>query len=137
MSEPAPVDFRRNFHIFGNVKKTTALEMLGALAQENRLDAFRLLVQAGPAGMAAGQIATGLGLPAPTLSFHLAQLRNAGLVDCRRDGRSLVYSASWRGMDALMAYLSENCCRGSRCAPPQPSGLSNQSPRTAPRRVKS
>jgi DNA-binding transcriptional ArsR family regulator len=118
------------------VKKTAALEMLGALAQENRLDTFRLLVQAGPAGMAAGEIATELGLPAPTLSFHLAQLRNAGLVDSRRDGRSLVYSVSWNGMDALMAFLSENCCRGSRCAPPRKSAASNSSLRNSSRSVK-
>jgi len=83
---------------------------------------FRTLVQAGPEGRAVGQIAGALGLPGPTLSFHLAQLKGAGLVRCRREGRSLIYSADYEAMSSLVAYLLENCCGGeARCAVPQPS----------------
>jgi ArsR family transcriptional regulator, arsenate/arsenite/antimonite-responsive transcriptional repressor len=92
---------------------------LSALAQENRLDVFRLLVQAGPDGMAAGDVAERLEIPPATLSFHLAQLRQAGLLSMRRDGRSLIYSANYDGMNGLMAFLTENCCHGSAsCAVP-------------------
>lgn len=85
---------------------------LGALAQESRLDIFRLLVQRGPEGLAAGEIAERLGLPSATLSFHLAQLKHAGLVSARRESRSIIYSANYRSMNALLAYLTENCCQG-------------------------
>jgi DNA-binding transcriptional ArsR family regulator len=84
---------------------------LAALAQESRLAVFRLLVQRGPRGLAAGQIGERLGIPGPTLSFHLAQLGHAGLVSSRRDGRSIIYAPDYAGMEALMAYLGENCCR--------------------------
>jgi len=94
------------------MNQATAIGALGALAQENRLDVFRLLVTAGSAGMPAGAIAEKLGLPAPTLSFHLAQLKHAGLVACRRDGRSLIYAANYPMMNGLIAYLTENCCGG-------------------------
>jgi DNA-binding transcriptional ArsR family regulator len=90
-----------------------AVAALGALAQENRLDVFRLLVQAGPEGLPAGQIAERLKLASPTLSFHLAQLKHAGLVQSKRDGRSLIYAADYDGMNALMGFLTENCCAGS------------------------
>ncbi|HET9355734.1 MAG TPA: metalloregulator ArsR/SmtB family transcription factor [Sphingomicrobium sp.] len=96
---------------------TDAVSALAALAQEHRLAAFRRLVQAGPEGMSAGAIAEALGLPNSSLSFHLAQLREAGLVAQRRAGRSLVYSADYPAMDALVAYLMENCCAGGECAP--------------------
>ena len=94
-----------------------AISALAALAQEHRLAVFRALVQAGPEGMAAGAIAEALGLPNSSLSFHLTQLREAGLIGQRRDGRSLIYSADYPAMDALVAYLMENCCAGAECAP--------------------
>lgn len=87
-----------------------ALAALSALAQEARLKAFRLLVTAGPAGLPAGRIAEDLAVPANTLSFHLAHLKNAGLVTCRREGRSLIYAADYGRMRALLGYLTENCC---------------------------
>ena len=95
------------------METSSAVAALGALAQENRLDVFRLLVQAGPEGMAAGDVAERLKIPPPTLSFHLAQLRHAGLISMRREGRSLIYSADYDGMNALMAFLTENCCGGA------------------------
>jgi ArsR family transcriptional regulator len=98
---------------------TAAVASLGALAQESRLQIFRALVQAGPNGRAVGEIMDKLGLPGPTLSFHLAQLKGAGLVRCQRDGRSLIYSADYEAMSSLVAYLLENCCAAdSRCAAP-------------------
>lgn len=91
---------------------------LGALAQEHRLALFRLLVQAGPGGLAAGAIAEALGVPASSLSFHLAQLTTAGLIAQRRDGRSLIYTADYGAMNALVGFLMENCCGGEAvCAP--------------------
>lgn len=96
--------------------KTMALIALGALAQDARLDIFRLLVQAGSEGLPAGQIAERLGLPANTLSFHLNQLRHAGLASFRRESRSLIYTAEYGAMNALLAYLTENCCQGRPCA---------------------
>jgi DNA-binding transcriptional ArsR family regulator len=93
-----------------------AVTKLGALAQENRLDVFRLLVEAGPSGLPAGAIGEQLGLPGPTLSFHLAQLKQAGLVAARREGRSLIYAADFSAMNALLAFLTENCCGGRVCA---------------------
>jgi DNA-binding transcriptional ArsR family regulator len=85
---------------------------LAALAQESRLDIFRLLVEAGTAGLAAGRIGERLALPAATLSFHLNQLRQAGLITFQRQGRSLIYAAEYPAMNALLAYLTENCCQG-------------------------
>jgi DNA-binding transcriptional ArsR family regulator len=92
-----------------------ALAALSALAHEHRLAVFRLLVQAGPDGMAAGTIADALALPASSMSFHLAHLHRAGLVDQRRDGRSLIYTAAYPTMNALMGFLTENCCGGTDC----------------------
>lgn len=92
-----------------------AVEALGALAQEHRLALFRLLVQAGPDGMAAGAIASALGVPNSSLSFHLAQLSRAGLIRQRRQHRSLIYSADYEAMNALVGYLMENCCAGAAC----------------------
>jgi ArsR family transcriptional regulator len=94
------------------MEKPDAIAALSALAQDSRLDAFRLLVQAGEEGMPAGQIGERLGLPSATLSFHLNQLRQAGLVTFRREGRSLIYLAEYPAMNALLGYLTENCCRG-------------------------
>jgi DNA-binding transcriptional ArsR family regulator len=94
------------------MEKTDAIAALAALAQESRLDVFRLLVQAGPDGIPAGQIAERLGLPSATLSFHLNQLKQAGLVTFRRESRSLIYTAEYDAMNALLGYLTENCCQG-------------------------
>jgi DNA-binding transcriptional ArsR family regulator len=85
---------------------------LASLAQETRLAIFRLLVERGPDGLAAGTIAERLDVPDSSLSFHLAHLTRAGLLVQRREGRSLVYSADFGGMNSLVAYLTENCCRG-------------------------
>ncbi len=97
-----------------------AVGSLGALAQEHRLALFRLLVQAGPGGMAAGDIASALGIPNSSLSFHLAQLSRAGLIRQQRQHRSLIYSADYGAMNALVGYLMENCCAGAACAPDAP-----------------
>lgn len=94
----------------------SAVEALGALAQEHRLTLFRLLVQAGDKGMAAGAIAERLGVPNSSLSFHLAQLKNAGLILQERQHRSLIYRANYTAMNALIGYLMENCCAGANCA---------------------
>jgi DNA-binding transcriptional ArsR family regulator len=100
------------------VNEKTAISALGALAQETRLKAFRLLVEAGLDGMPAGSIADALAVPAPTLSFHLAHLTHAGLILQRRDRRSLIYSANFSAMNTLIAYLTENCCGGTaKCEP--------------------
>src|ERR671937_3035488 len=94
------------------MEKTDAVAALAALAQDNRLDVFRLLVQAGPEGMAAGAVAEALDLAPNTLTFHFDRLRMAGLVSVRREGRSMIYAARYEAMNALLAYLTENCCRG-------------------------
>jgi ArsR family transcriptional regulator, arsenate/arsenite/antimonite-responsive transcriptional repressor len=94
-----------------------AVTALSALAQEHRLALFRLLVQAGEQGMAAGAIAERLGVPNSSLSFHLAQLSRAGLISQQRRSRSLIYRADYAAMNALVAYLLENCCAGDVCAP--------------------
>jgi ArsR family transcriptional regulator, arsenate/arsenite/antimonite-responsive transcriptional repressor len=90
-----------------------AVTALAALAQENRLEVFRLLVQAGPDGMAAGHVAEKLGLAPNTLTFHFDRLRTAGLVTVRRDGRSMIYAARFETMNGLVSFLTENCCQGS------------------------
>lgn len=95
----------------------SVIRALGALAQEHRLATFRQLVEAGPEGMAAGALAEALGLPASSMSFHLAQLSHAGLVTQRRQSRSIIYSADYAAMGAVMGYLTENCCGGASCAP--------------------
>jgi ArsR family transcriptional regulator, arsenate/arsenite/antimonite-responsive transcriptional repressor len=95
------------------MQATTAIEALGALAQEHRLALFRLLVQAGERGMTAGAIAGALGVPNSSLSFHLNQLNRAGLVTQERQHRSLIYRANYPAMNALVAYLMENCCAGA------------------------
>ena len=98
------------------MKPGSAIGALGALAQEHRLALFRLLVQAGDRGMAAGAIADALGVPNSSLSFHLAQLRNAGLIVQERQHRSLIYRANYAAMNDLVAYLLENCCAGAGCS---------------------
>jgi|SRR6516162_3227126 DNA-binding transcriptional ArsR family regulator len=101
------------------MKKSRVVAALGALAQETRLDIFRLLVQKGPEGLPAGEIGARLGQPSPTMSFHLNQLRFAGLVSSCRESRSIIYSANFRAMTDLLGYLTENCCGGrpELCAP--------------------
>jgi ArsR family transcriptional regulator, arsenate/arsenite/antimonite-responsive transcriptional repressor len=91
---------------------------LAALAQESRLAVFRLLVQTGPEGMAASKIGEALGIPASSLSFHLKELTHAGLITARQDGRFVIYSAHFETMNALLAFLTENCCNGATCAVP-------------------
>ena len=92
------------------MEKKAALAALAALSQESRLDIYRLLVQAGTEGMPAGHIGEQLGLPSATLAFHLKELKNAGLVTFTRNGRSLIYAAEYPVMNALLSYLTENCC---------------------------
>lgn len=107
-------------HPFGEfplMDLNAAVVALGALAQEHRLALFRLLVQAGEDGMAAGAIAEALGVPNSSLSFHLAQLRGAGLVTQERQHRSLIYRANYPAMNGLVDYLTENCCGGVDCTP--------------------
>ena len=97
------------------MKSRNAVDALAALAQEHRLALFRLLIQAGGKGMAAGAIAEALGVPNSSLSFHLTQLRNAGLILQERQHRSLIYRANYPAMNALVEYLVENCCAGADC----------------------
>jgi ArsR family transcriptional regulator, arsenate/arsenite/antimonite-responsive transcriptional repressor len=107
------------FYKYKSMKKSTVIEAFGALAQETRLDIFRLLVQKGPEGLPAGEIGARLGQPSPTMSFHLNQLRFAGLVSSRRESRLIIYSANFKAMSDLLAYLTENCCGGRTelCSP--------------------
>ena len=99
------------------MEKSNAVAALAALAQDNRLDVFRLLVQAGPEGMAAGAVAEALDLAPNTLTFHFDRLRMAGLVTVRREGRSMIYAAQYQAMNELLGYLTENCCQGRACPP--------------------
>jgi DNA-binding transcriptional ArsR family regulator len=110
------------------MKKSGVIAALGALAQETRLDIFRLLVQKGPEGMPAGDIGLRLGQPSPTMSFHLNQLRFAGLVSSRRESRSIIYTANFKEMGDLLGYLTENCCGGrpELCAPVEASGCASE-----------
>ena len=93
------------------------ISALEALAQENRLTIFRALVRAGPPGLTPSRLSDDLDLPAPTLSFHLAQLRHAGLITVTRDGRSLIYVAAFDTMNGLINFLTENCCAAVGCPP--------------------
>ncbi len=101
------------------MKADTAIEMLAALAQGSRLAVFRLLVQAGKEGLAAGVVGEKLGIPPATLSFHLKALTHAKLVRSRTEGRYVIYIANYAEMDRLIAYLTEHCCAGEaeHCAP--------------------
>ena len=98
------------------MEKSDAIAALSALAQDTRLEIFRLLVQAGSDGLPAGQIAERLNLPSATLAFHLKELKTAGLTTCTRAGRSLIYAAAYPTMNALLAYLTQNCCQGDPAA---------------------
>ena len=99
------------------MEKMDAVSALAALAQDSRLDVFRLLVQAGPDGMPAGAVADALDLAPNTLTFHFDRLRTAGLVTARREGRSIIYAARFETMNELIAFLTENCCGGVSCTP--------------------
>jgi ArsR family transcriptional regulator len=99
------------------MEKTNTVAALAALAQDNRLDVFRLLVRAGPEGMPAGAVAGALDLAPNTLTFHFDRLRTAGLVTVRREGRSMIYAAQFDTMNALLGFLTENCCGGVSCIP--------------------
>ncbi len=98
------------------MKTKSAIESLAALAHEQRLRVFRLLVKAGPEGLAAGRIGARLRSAPSSLSFHLKELDRAGLVTSRQEGRFVIYSANFKAIDALVAYLTENCCADSECA---------------------
>ena len=100
------------------METTKAVEALAALAQKTRLEIYRLLVEAGPEGLPAGQIGGLLALPAATLSFHLSQLTRAGLARSRQEGRFVIYSADFQSMNGLVGFLTDNCCGASgSCAP--------------------
>jgi DNA-binding transcriptional ArsR family regulator len=114
------------FHILGNMETKDAVQALAALAQDTRLAIFRLLV-------AAGQIGDRLDLPPATLSFHLAGLARAGLAQSRQVGRFVIYSADFQAMNALVGYLSENCCGGRTCHPS--TGETHETPTRARRRA--
>jgi ArsR family transcriptional regulator len=112
------------------VETKQAIEALSGLAQESRLAAYRLLVQAGPKGLPAGSIGEKLGLAPATLSFHLAHLVRAGLVRSRQEGRFVIYSADYQSMDQLVGFLTENCCGGQSCL-----GEPHETPTRARRRA--
>ena len=117
-----------------------AINALAALAQDTRLKVFRLLVEAGPKGLAAGRIGEQLDLPPATLSFHLAQLARAGLAQRRQDGRFVIYTADFRNMNELVSYLTDNCCGGRSCAPapsrsPKTKGVQHETISRARRRA--
>jgi DNA-binding transcriptional ArsR family regulator len=107
---------RSNMLELSNMKTRPAVKALAALAQETRLAIYRLLVQQGRPGLAAGIIADRLAIPAATLSFHLKELANAGMVGARQEGRFVYYSANYDQMSGLIDYLTENCCQGN-CQP--------------------
>ncbi len=100
------------------MKEDDVIKSLAALGQPHRLKIFRALVVAGPAGLTPGVMAEGLGIPAATLSFHLKELANAGLVTQARASRNLIYRAAYERMNDLLGYLTENCCQGEECLDP-------------------
>jgi DNA-binding transcriptional ArsR family regulator len=102
------------------MEKPLVIGALAALAQETRLDVFRALVQAGPEGLSPGVIASTLGIPSATLSFHLKELKNARLARSERRGRSLLYRADFAAMGEVLAYLTENCCRAGSASAREP-----------------
>src|ERR1700726_5017843 len=121
------------------MKNANAVAALAALAQDNRLDVYRLLVQAGPEGLPAGRVAEELDLAPNTLTFHFDRLRDAGLVTVRREGRSMIYAARFDTMNALLGYLTDNCCQGNaaQCLPtPRAAKATMSASAAAPRREK-
>jgi ArsR family transcriptional regulator, arsenate/arsenite/antimonite-responsive transcriptional repressor len=117
------------------MEMTQAIEALSALAQETRLQVYRLLVEAGPEGLSAGRIGEELDLAPATLSFHLAHLSRAGLAQSRQEGRFVIYSADFQNMTALLGYLTDNCCGGQSCAPLTMKGKTNETVSRARRRA--
>ena len=105
------------------MRSDSVIAALSALAQEHRLQLFRLLVRVGQQGLPAGRIAQELAVPKSSLSFHLAQLHEAGLIAQKREGRSLIYAANYAAMDDLVGFLTENCCGGDAC---EASGLARR-----------
>ncbi|WP_273527588.1 metalloregulator ArsR/SmtB family transcription factor [Pseudomonas sp.] len=99
------------------MKTKAAVTALAALAQESRLAIFRTLVQVGPTGLAAGKISELTGIAPSSLSFHLKELAHAGMVDARQAGRFVIYTANFESMNALLGFLTENCCGGNPCSP--------------------
>ncbi len=115
------------------MKTPEVIEALGALAHEHRLAVFRLLVETGPEGLPAGEIGQRVGLVPSSLTFHLQHLARAGLLTQRRVGRQLFYATDFGVMNALVAYLTENCCGGAGCAPERPTeGKSRPALRASP-----
>lgn len=108
-------DYTGNMESY-RINTGAAIDAFGALANEHRIGIFRALVQAGPDGMPAGDIAAKLDIAASSLSFHLAHLTRAGLIMQRRESRSLIYSANFATMNALTDFITENCCGGASCA---------------------
>ena len=106
------------------MKTSAAVPLLSALAHETRLEVFRLLVRAGPDGLAAGTMSDALDLPAPTLSFHLKELRVAGLVDSERVGRSRIYRADYPAMSDLLTFMTDECCAAVPACAPRPREVS-------------
>lgn len=100
------------FYNYRKMETKEALPAFAALSQENRLDALRLMVKAGPRGLAAGEIGEALGLAAPSMSFHLKELANAGLVAARKEGRHVFYAADYGGIRKLVDFLMADCCQG-------------------------
>ena len=120
------------------MESASVIRALAALAQDTRLSVFRLLVQQGPSGMAAGEIAEQLSIAPATLSFHLKELSHAGLVTSRQDGRFNFYAANFAAMNELLGYLTENCCIAD-CGPGATCGPASCTPvpkRAAPARRK-
>lgn len=116
------------------MKTPRVIEALGALAHEHRLAIFRLLVERGPAGRAAGEIAERVGLVPSSLTFHLQNLQRAGLIARRRDSRQLIYSADFNAMNGLVSYLTDNCCAGSgECASACKPAASERATKRAPK----
>jgi ArsR family transcriptional regulator len=111
------LDYGLYFHNIRNMKIKDAAERLAALGHETRLAIFRLLVQAGPDGVNAGQIAERLAIALPTLSFHLSHLSRVGLIKGRQESRFIFYAADYAAMDDLLSYLTANCCQGGQCLP--------------------
>jgi ArsR family transcriptional regulator, arsenate/arsenite/antimonite-responsive transcriptional repressor len=108
------------------MESKAVISALEALAQEHRLAVFRALVQAGSGGLTPSHLSDRLDLPAPTLSFHLAQLKHAGLISATRDGRSLIYTADYDAMRNVIDFLTENCCAGASCAATKPKEKANE-----------
>jgi ArsR family transcriptional regulator, arsenate/arsenite/antimonite-responsive transcriptional repressor len=111
------IEISNHNHSFHRMDTQTALPALAALAHESRLAIFRLLVQAGPHGMAASKISEQLNIAPSSLSFHLKELAHADLLVSRQEGRFVIYSAQFSTMNALSAFMSDNCCGGNPCMP--------------------